>query len=80
MDDAGGWKSTEEIEQHFSTLSKDKDIIVYCGSGVSACPNVLALEEAGYRNVKLYGGSWSDWISYKENRIATGDEKSLENI
>lgn len=33
-----------------------------------------ALEEAGYSNVKLYFGSWSDWISYEENAVETVDE------
>ncbi|WP_106766467.1 sulfurtransferase [Paenibacillus faecalis] len=74
LDEQGRWISLEEIRHRFRDVPKDKDIIVYCGSGVSACPNVLALEEAGYRNVKLYGGSWSDWISYSENPVATGSE------
>ncbi|MDQ1235136.1 3-mercaptopyruvate sulfurtransferase SseA [Paenibacillus sp. SORGH_AS306] len=55
-------------------MDKEQPIIVYCGSGVSACPNVLALKEAGYKNVKLYSGSWSDWISYEEHAIATDEE------
>ncbi|AIQ18039.1 3-mercaptopyruvate sulfurtransferase [Paenibacillus sp. FSL H7-0357] len=70
----GSYKSAEELQEHFSELDKDAEIIVYCGSGVTACPNVLALEKAGYRNVKLYAGSWSDWISYSENPVATGEE------
>jgi len=41
---------------------------------VTACPNVLALMEAGYRDVMLYAGSWSDWISYEENPVAKGGE------
>ncbi|MBE1445234.1 sulfurtransferase [Paenibacillus sp. OAS669] len=70
----GTWKSSEELEQRFSGLSKEEELIVYCGSGISATPNVLALKEAGFKNVRLYPGSWSDWISYKDNPIATGDE------
>ena len=50
-------------------LDKEKETIVYCGSGVTACPNVLTLKMAGFTNVKLYVGSWSDWISYPENII-----------
>jgi thiosulfate/3-mercaptopyruvate sulfurtransferase len=71
----GQWKSKEELKHHFSSLPKDKEMIVYCGSGVTATPNVLALKEAGFTRVKLYPGSWSDWISHKENPIATGPEK-----
>jgi len=70
----GQWKSGEEQRARFADLREDDPVIVYCGSGVTACPNVLVLEEAGFRNVRLYAGSWSDWISYPSNPIATGDE------
>lgn len=70
----GAWKSAEEQRSRFADLKPDDRIIVYCGSGVTACPNVLALEEAGFANVRLYAGSWSDWISYPEDPIATGEE------
>ncbi|RTE09086.1 sulfurtransferase [Paenibacillus whitsoniae] len=70
----GAWKTAAEQEQHFASLRDAEEIIVYCGSGVTACPNVLALNEAGFDNVKLYSGSWSDWISWEENPIATGEE------
>lgn len=69
----GQWKTEEELKDHFAQIPHDQQLIVYCGSGVTACPNVLALERAGYKNVKLYAGSWSDWISYKENPIAKGE-------
>jgi thiosulfate/3-mercaptopyruvate sulfurtransferase len=39
------------------------DIVCYCGSGVTACHNLLALEHAGVSGVKLYPGSWSEWSS-----------------
>ncbi|WP_340023266.1 sulfurtransferase [Paenibacillus sp. FSL K6-1096] len=70
----GSFKSAEELAEHFAGLDKEAEIIVYCGSGVTACPNILALEKAGFKNVRLYAGSWSDWISYEENAIATGNE------
>lgn len=69
----GSYKSAEELQDHFVGLDKDREIIVYCGSGVTACPNILALEKAGFKNVRLYAGSWSDWISYEENPVATGE-------
>ena len=36
-------------------------MVVYCGSGVTACHNLLALEHAGIQGVKIYPGSWSEW-------------------
>lgn len=74
LDENGNWKNDTDLQENFSSLSKDDEIIVSCGSGVSACPNVLALKSAGYRNVKLYPGSFSDWISYEENEIEKEDE------
>lgn len=56
----GFWKSTEEQKLRFPETG---ELIVYCGSGVSAAGNLLALELAGVTHAKLYPGSWSDWIS-----------------
>lgn len=66
----GKWKETELLKARFSSLDPSKEIVVYCGSGVTACPTFLALKEAGYEKVKLYAGSWSDWISYTNNPIS----------
>jgi thiosulfate/3-mercaptopyruvate sulfurtransferase len=74
LNEKGAWLSAAEQEQHFAGLRDAEEIIVYCGSGVTACPNVLALTEAGFANVKLYSGSWSDWISWSENPIIVGEE------
>ncbi|WP_256941382.1 sulfurtransferase [Bacillus sp. EAC] len=69
LNENGDFKSKEELEILFAHLSKEKETIVYCGSGVTGCVNYLGLIEAGYRNVKLYAGSFSDWISYDENDV-----------
>lgn len=69
-DEKGKYKSPDQLRNHFDSLPPTDEIIVYCGSGVTATPNVLALQEAGASNVKLYIGSWSDWISYPENPVA----------
>jgi thiosulfate/3-mercaptopyruvate sulfurtransferase len=75
----GTWKSADEQAARFADLSRDDEIIVYCGSGVTATPNVLALQEAGFTRVKLYAGSWSDWISYEGNPVAVGEEEKPKN-
>lgn len=49
-------------------------ILLHSGSGLITCPHVIALEKAGYSNVKLYSGSWSYWISYEENPVGTVGE------
>jgi thiosulfate/3-mercaptopyruvate sulfurtransferase len=71
----GSWKSDEELKQHFADVPKDAEVIVSCGSGVSACPNIIGLKKAGFTNVKLYPGSFSDWISYGENQIEKQEEQ-----
>lgn len=70
----GKWLKGKALQNHFSDLDKNDEIIVSCGSGVSACVNILALKAAGYENVRLYPGSFSDWISYDENEIEIGEE------
>lgn len=49
-------------------------ILLHSRSGIITCPHVIALEEAEFSNLKLYPGGWSDWISYEENPVATGEE------
>jgi thiosulfate/3-mercaptopyruvate sulfurtransferase len=66
---AGYYKPVEIQKHRFSEINPDNKIIVYCGSGVTAAPNFLALKAAGFEKVKLYLGSFSDWISYQENKI-----------
>lgn len=68
----GELKSKEELTERFQTIPKDREVVVYCGSGVTGCVNVLALQSAGYCNVKLYSGSYSDWSSYIDNEIEKG--------
>ncbi|WP_282938279.1 sulfurtransferase [Paenibacillus sp. RC67] len=74
LNEEGSWKDATALREQFAELQNADEIIVYCGSGVTACPNVLALKEAGLGNVKLYSGSWSDWVSYEDNPVATGKE------
>lgn len=73
-DEAGNWKSKEALMDHFAGLQDAEEIIVSCGSGISATPNILALKMLGFDNVKLYPGSFSDWISYEANEVETKEE------
>lgn len=57
-------KAKEEQIARWSDLPGRENIVVYCGSGVTACANLLSLELSGI-NAKLYPGSWSDWCSYE---------------
>ena len=63
-DEQGKLRPLEEQKSRWSQLEEAKEIIVYCGSGVTACVNLLSLEIAGIKGGKLYAGSWSDWCSY----------------
>lgn len=71
---AGRFKDAQALRARFEGLDEAEEVIVYCGSGVSAGHDLLALEEAGIRNAKLYAGSWSDWVSYPDAPIASGEE------
>ena len=51
-----------------------EETVFYCGSGVSACHNLLALAHAGLPAAKLYVGSWSEWSSEPDRPVATGEE------
>ncbi len=59
----GYLRSPEEQRQRWENIAGSPEILVYCGSGVTACVNLLSLKVAGIQG-KLYAGSWSDWCSY----------------
>ncbi|MFD1257918.1 sulfurtransferase [Mucilaginibacter terrae] len=62
----------EQYQEIFGDV-KPEQVIVHCGSGVTACHTLLALEQAGLTGAKLYVGSWSEW-SRRDLPVAT-DEK-----
>jgi thiosulfate/3-mercaptopyruvate sulfurtransferase len=60
----GTFKPGAELKKNFESVLQGKspaEVIHYCGSGVSACHNLLAMEIAGLKGGKLYAGSWSEW-------------------
>lgn len=63
LNENGEFLPLEQLREHFRELSGGKEIIVYCGSGITAAFNWIAMKECGL-NAFLYAGSWSDWISY----------------
>ena len=63
-DEQGYFKAIAQQQQLWSSYTSAEEIIVYCGSGVTACVNLLSLKLAGFDNTKLYPGGWSDWCSY----------------
>jgi len=63
LDPHGHFLPPERIREKFEAFGANSaDVVHYCGSGVTACHNVLAMEYAGLRGSRLYPGSWSEWI------------------
>ena len=71
------FKSPEDLRTQWTALLKQyepKDVVMYCGSGVTACHNLLALEHAGLSGARIYPGSWSEWSSEPNRpRVTTED-------
>lgn len=71
----GTFKTVEQLTVEFQALIGDRRaeyLIMQCGSGVSACHNLLALQMIGLGTSSLYVGSWSEWCSRDGAPIATG--------
>ncbi|MEW6097985.1 MAG: sulfurtransferase [Pseudomonadota bacterium] len=71
----GRFRTPEELRAAFQTLLGDRapaDVVHQCGSGVTACHNVLAMEVAGLAGSRLYPGSWSEWCADPRRPVAVG--------
>ena len=71
----GRFRPPEELRALYDRLGAGRasEVVASCGSGVTACHTLLALELAGFRGGKLYVGSWSDWSSQPGAPVATGE-------
>jgi thiosulfate/3-mercaptopyruvate sulfurtransferase len=61
----------ERVRQSIGSVPVDR-VVCYCGSGVTACHNLLAFEHAGLTGAKLYPGSWSEWSSDPDRPVERG--------
>lgn len=70
------FRDAAELRAHYAALGADRqEAIVYCGSGVTACHDLLALEVAGFKG-KLYAGSWSEWSSDPARPVEKGESST----
>jgi thiosulfate/3-mercaptopyruvate sulfurtransferase len=70
------FRSRQELRQRFlaAGVRRGDEVVAYCGSGISACHNLLALEITGLGRGRLYPGSWSDWSTRDDAPVAIGKE------
>lgn len=76
LDIDGTFLPPEALRENFQALLKGRapwQVIHSCGSGVTACHNILAMEVAGLPGSRLYPGSWSEWIRDPARPVATGE-------
>lgn len=75
LDQNGSFLKPEILREKYKDLLKNKPekLIVHCGSGVTACHTILALEYAGFQMSNLYVGSWSEWSRREGKEIARED-------
>lgn len=75
MAEDGKFKPAAQLRSEFETLLAGRDpasVVHHCGSGVSAVPNIIAMEIAGLGSTALYAGSWSDWCSDPRRPVERG--------
>jgi thiosulfate/3-mercaptopyruvate sulfurtransferase len=73
LDSEGKFKPAAELRAEFEALLAGRDpatVVHLCGSGVSAVPNLIAMEVAGLGRTGLYAGSWSEWCSDPARPVA----------
>jgi thiosulfate/3-mercaptopyruvate sulfurtransferase len=81
LDASGRFKAPELLKSEFRGVlgaGGPQQAVNYCGSGVSACHNLLAMEVAGMRGARLYPGSWSEWSADSSRPVASGEQRPGE--
>jgi thiosulfate/3-mercaptopyruvate sulfurtransferase len=71
----GGFQPPEVLREQLNAAvgnAPPQAVVAYCGSGVTACHNLLAMEHVGLRGARLYPGSWSEWSADPTRPVATG--------
>ncbi len=71
LNDDLSWKSKDELADRFESIT-NQELVMYCGSGVTACHNMIAMKRAGFELPTLYPGSWSDYITDPDREIEIG--------
>ncbi len=77
----GRFKSTEQLRSEFEALlgrRAPSQVVHQCGSGVTACHNLLAMEAAGLGTAALYPGSWSEWSSDARRPMTRADDTGTD--
>jgi len=75
LDEKRNWRSKSELRKMYLDLLDGSSVdhaISYCGSGITACHNILAMYYAGLGFARLYPGSWSEWINDPQRPFSTG--------
>ena len=73
LDSQGKFKPADQLRAEFEALLGGRDpttVVHHCGSGVSAVPNIVAMEIAGLGRTALYAGSWSEWCGHPARPVA----------
>jgi thiosulfate/3-mercaptopyruvate sulfurtransferase len=81
LEASGRFKTPETLREEFEAVlgpTGAENVVNYCGSGVSACHNLLAMEVAGLRGARLYPGSWSEWCADPSRPVESGEPKAPE--
>lgn len=77
LDEKGRFRSKDQLRRLYLDLlgeDQDKQVVFYCGSGVTSCHDILAYKYAGLGEACLFPGSWSEWITSDKRRVAIGED------